>query len=408
MQSTIGAALVPFLSTLISLLLEPWLDRTAYMLGNSAAFLLVLLGTWVITSNNVLADTWYRLQARFFDRSTVIVVSDPRYRNLVSRYVAENHPQCVSIWRKGAGPMVIGNINYDRDISIELDGKKVKIQVYIHNTGDGKEGDMCIQYPTYVSPDAILSFFNRYQPKDNSVQTYVACRTPTTNGKWGPVTFKSRQVPVRYASAPLPYSGAALTWFQSVRTFLADAELSEEVTSLLLEGEPGTGKTRFASLLAALSGVKIFYSSADLVCDADALMSMIASLHETVDPNEKYIFVIEEMDKIKDWDSVQHGILNTFLDGPLRHPGQVSIITCNDDQWVRRFPSLCRAGRMEQVRVGKLSNKCLCTLLAHYRPDWALPEVLGLDITIAELTAFLQKKEGCDLCSLSREYGHRE
>ena len=380
------------------------MDRTAYMLGNSAAFLLVLIGTWVISTNNVFSDTWYWFYSCFCDRKTVLLITDARYKTLVTQYITEVQPQCVSIWKKASGPLDIGNINYDRGFHIFLDGKKTYIQVYVQKIdGNDKDNALCIQYPNHITAAQILSFFNTFRPKRDVIQTYSAQRTPTTNGKWGPVVFKMRNVLARFADCPLPYSGSALRIFHTICDYMHDPELIDKLPAILLVGEPGTAKT---SIIDRLPRAKVLVATVAMLDDSDTFMSMIAARDEIVDPDEKFYFVIEELDKMADWTKFQHAILNSFLDGPYSHPGQVTIITCNHDQWLKEYPSLSRPGRMERVEVGPLSEDVLRDLLEHYRPEWDLPQRLDLRITIAELSTHLRQKR--DLYSLRTKYSRHD
>lgn len=115
-------------------------------------------------------------------------------------------------------------------------------------------------------------------------------------------------------------------------------------TNMLLSGPPGTGKSRFVTDIAVYLSYPI-YSLSIAKNDIEGVANL-----------KKCIFLIEEVDKEMAHDGsfidptrVNESQLLCFLDGHIRHPNTILIMTCNDLDKVKRNKVFSRKGRINKI-----------------------------------------------------------
>ena len=159
--------------------------------------------------------------------------------------------------------------------------------------------------------------------------------------------------------------------------------------NLLLHGEPGTGKTQFATDLASSLAMNLY------------IMNLSKTQCFTNRTTSNSIYLIEEIDKVLMPDGsfiAEMGdavtILLQFLDGILRPKKSVVLITCNDLARVKANKVLSRPGRVTRyIEFGTVTETQCMTLSEtrypgeDYRRLWSIVE--PLKPTIAELSLYV-------------------
>lgn len=157
--------------------------------------------------------------------------------------------------------------------------------------------------------------------------------------------------------------------------------------NLLLHGIPGSGKSRFAALLAAKTGKTLRILN---IKDKKSLQSTL-----------KCVYLIEEIDKLlmPNGDFISDGALNVdtvlqFLDGALRPRNSVIIITCNDLSRVESNEVLSRKGRItEKIEFSYICEyQCKSVCNTYYEGSDYLQlwdKIKTLNVTIAELSTYV-------------------
>lgn len=157
--------------------------------------------------------------------------------------------------------------------------------------------------------------------------------------------------------------------------------------NLLLHGIPGSGKSRFAALIAAKSDMVLRIVN---IKDKESLHS-----------DSTCIYLIEEIDKLlmPNGDFVSDSELNVdtvlqFLDGALRPRNSVIVITCNDLARVESNEVLSRKGRItskiEFDYICEHQCKSVCDIYydGHdYLQLWN--KIKSCNVTIAELSTYI-------------------
>lgn len=157
--------------------------------------------------------------------------------------------------------------------------------------------------------------------------------------------------------------------------------------NLLLHGIPGSGKSRFAALLAAKSEMVLRIIN---IKDKESLHS-----------NMTCIYLIEEIDKLlmPNGEFISDGGLNVdtvlqFLDGALRPANSVIVITCNDLSKVESNEVLSRKGRItskiEFSYICEYQCKSVCDIYYNGNDHSQLwDKVKSREMTIAELSTYI-------------------
>ncbi|NDW07473.1 AAA family ATPase [Jiella pacifica] len=180
----------------------------------------------------------------------------------------------------------------------------------------------------------------------------------------------------------------------------------------LLVGPPGTGKTRFASALAATCAVPLIATSyAQWQASGEAHMgTLIKAMRANFDKAAEIapvVLFVDEIDTLPRRD-MQPGsdhanwfrpIVNALLecaDGSLRTSGIVVIGACNDDRGLD--PALTRAGRLDRrFVIGMPDAEALGGILRDYLSD---PHDAAIDDVATALAGSLT---GADIARLARE-----
>lgn len=167
-------------------------------------------------------------------------------------------------------------------------------------------------------------------------------------------------------------------------------------TNMLLNGPPGTGKTRFIMDIA----VHLEYPIYNLRLSKNDIGQVS---HFT-----NCIFMIEEIDKEMSHDGsfidplrVDESQLLCFLDGNLRSPSTILVMTCNDLDKVKRNKVFSRKGRINKIyHFGKVTfEQCEHLINMYYKNTISDEQIRQFFdalpkkpmITIAILSAFIQE-----------------
>lgn len=177
----------------------------------------------------------------------------------------------------------------------------------------------------------------------------------------------------------------------------------------LLSGPPGTGKTIFASALAATCRLPIIASSFSQwqASKSGYLGDVIKSMRELFETANKHapcIVFIDEIDSIPSrggsvrddyWTPVVNGLLEC-LDGTNRRDGVIVVAACNNADSLDQ--AIVRSGRLDrQFEIGLPDEEALVGIFAHHLP--------GIDAeTIAPVaTALAGTISGADVARIARE-----
>ncbi len=176
----------------------------------------------------------------------------------------------------------------------------------------------------------------------------------------------------------------------------------------LLVGPPGTGKTRFAQILAGSIGLPLITGSHSSWQSAGHLGQMLAAMRSTflqARQQAPSILFIDEIDSFPDRQSLRHNfrdygiqVVNALLemtDGTLSREGVVLIAAANS---TGVDPALIRPGRLDRViRVWMPDDKALAQILRQHLGDDHLP---GLDL-FPLLTGLTASGADCELWARS-------
>ncbi|WP_062236550.1 AAA family ATPase [Aureimonas sp. N4] len=179
--------------------------------------------------------------------------------------------------------------------------------------------------------------------------------------------------------------GDARTWGESLAADLAlyrrgKLGWADVDAGCLLHGPPGTGKTMFASALAAACGVPFIATSyAQWQSSGDGhlgyvLKSIRATFASAVE-NAPCIVFIDELDTVRgrggsEWDSWWTAIVTCLLeclDGTSRREGIVVIGACNIVEHLD--PAMIRSGRLDRrFHIGLPDEDALLRIFQHHLP----------------------------------------
>jgi hypothetical protein len=180
----------------------------------------------------------------------------------------------------------------------------------------------------------------------------------------------------------------------------------------LLVGLPGTGKTLFASALAASAGLPLFATSyatwqASGEAHLGTLIKAMRATFEAASAHAPCIVFIDEIDAIprRDsaaasksdgwWTAIVTALLEC-LDGTLRREGVVVLAACNDASGLD--PAIVRSGRLDRrFEISLPDAAALSSIFAHHAPD--------LDAAVIEpvATALAGMASGADVARYARE-----
>lgn len=221
--------------------------------------------------------------------------------------------------------------------------------------------------------------------------------------------------PVSPVLADLAGYGAAKAWGEALAADLADYRAGtigwEDVDAgCLLHGPPGTGKTMFASALAATCGVALIPASfagwqGPKGGNLGDVVQEIRKTFEIANQNTPCIVLIDEIDAIaargtsKHHDDYWRPIVTSLLeclDGTERREGVVVVAACNYPE--RLDPALVRSGRLDRRFAIELPDEAaLAGILAHHLPNIDLAVLGPVATTLAGTTS------GADVARIARE-----
>lgn len=179
-------------------------------------------------------------------------------------------------------------------------------------------------------------------------------------------------------------------WNRKIKRCKKLSEAGSKINvNLLLHGEPGTGKTQFATDIAVLSEMDLHIVD---ISNCDSF---------TGKGDGECVFLIEEIDKVlmPDGSFISEigdriTLLLQFLDGILRPLNSVVMVTCNDLARVKANKVLSRPGRITRYIEFGYTSEIQCQTLSEsrypgedYRRLWAIVE--PLKVTIAELSLYV-------------------
>ena len=209
--------------------------------------------------------------------------------------------------------------------------------------------------------------------------------------------------------------GAAAVWAGDLVRDLADYRAkklswADVDAGALLVGPPGTGKTMFASALAASAGVPMIATSyLDWQSQGEAhggtLVKAMKRRFDDAAANAPCVIFIDEIDAIaargqggrnEEWWRPVITSLLECMDGSIRREGVVVIAACNDASSLD--PALVRSGRLDRRFTIDLPDEAaLARIFAHHLPGGS-PEAFE---TVS--TVLAGSTSGADVQKIARE-----
>lgn len=141
----------------------------------------------------------------------------------------------------------------------------------------------------------------------------------------------------------------------------------------LLHGPPGTGKTSIIKAIANVYDFIVFNINLNVVPNDAALNKLIMDLNYYAQDNP-YILCFEDIDRSALFSPTlyrsQNISMDTFLnvlDGIIESHGGITILTCNNDQILREYPALVRAGRIDlDIRIDFCTVDQVKRMMKHF------------------------------------------
>ena len=122
----------------------------------------------------------------------------------------------------------------------------------------------------------------------------------------------------------------------------------------LLYGPPGTGKTSIIKCIANKYNFSIFTIDFESIKTNNDLINLIVEIN-LLSPEKKYILSLEDVDRCDIWEDryyrtsqISKDCILNILDGIVESYGRILIMTCNNPNFITKFPALSRPGRIDQ------------------------------------------------------------
>ena len=369
--------LIPVFAVIIGLLLQP-------LVGTSSHIMAQPLATLVVEYMDR-GDTWLNVVIRWLSRKisgkcVYIDIQDKTVEELVSKRIIRDYPEVVGIWDATENGMIIAATDPSRKVPLVVRDRTIQISFTMYRRRD--EVSIRVKYKEEIAPELVLHALQGETCQTGMLCQYVPIREENTNQQLGKITYRRRDTVNHHSRENTFYSQEIESVLDRITSYVS-AGCIGKFPAQVFYGPPGTGKTTIASVLPPLP---LIYLEASFLCNPSTLMSASEQIRRRAPPSGGFYLIIEELDKIQDWTSFQHGILNNILDGPYTLPGQITLITCNCMKWTEPYPSLMRPGRVELHQVDKATASQIERTVRYRKPEWKdLSSLDGLDCTTSQL-----------------------
>ena len=166
----------------------------------------------------------------------------------------------------------------------------------------------------------------------------------------------------------------------------------------ILHGPPGCGKTSLIKAVANHYQLPIFILDLSVLVNNNELTTAVSEINGFVTSDEKYLLVMEDVDRTKmfksrknyyyeeDRKGITDDCLLNVLDGVDENYGRITIMTANDYEMLTSIKAMMRPGRIDMiVNVTYCSKDQIQNIIKFYFPNKEFNIDDGIEITPAKL-----------------------